>query len=158
MVAFASTSGMFRSSPSRSRSRWCATGSNVDVDVVAAELDRETAQVIRPLVERAAGAEIEAGVVPVTREDAVGDRSAVEREAHVRTTVVDRVDSVAVREEADRVALDVDDEPAGGAQVGERRRAHERVGGNGAHRVLRGGIAAKARTSSNVDVKWRRRT
>jgi hypothetical protein len=38
----------------------------------------------------------------------------------VRAAVVARVDVVAVREERERVAVEVDDEPAGGAQLLER--------------------------------------
>ena len=43
-------------------------------------------------------------MVPVAGEDAVRDRAAMEREAHVRAAVVDGVDRVAVREEAETCA------------------------------------------------------
>ena len=92
----------------------------VDVDVVALDLDREAAQVVGELVERAAGAEVEARVVPVAGQDPVGDRAAVERKAHVRAAVVDRVDVAVLDEEADRVAVEVDDHPPGCAQVLQR--------------------------------------
>ena len=74
---FASTSGMSRSSPSCSRSRWCATGSSRAADGRRARRrrrpHREAAQVVGELVERAAGGEVEARVVPVAGEDPVAD-------------------------------------------------------------------------------------
>ena len=45
----------------------------VDEHVVAVELDREAAQLVGELVERAAGRQVEARVVPVAGEDAVAD-------------------------------------------------------------------------------------
>ena len=93
---------------------------HVDVDLAVLDLDREAAQLVGPLVEGAAGAEVEARVVPVAGEDAVGQRAAVEREAHVRAAVVDRVHLALVGEQADRVALDADDEPALGLELLER--------------------------------------
>ncbi len=55
--------------------RWCASGSLGGARSTQTssprELDREAAQVVGQLVERAAGAEVEAGVVPVAGEDAV---------------------------------------------------------------------------------------
>src|SRR5213079_1293503 len=78
IVAFASTSGMFRSIVSRAQ---------VDEDLVAAELHGKATQIVGPLVERPPRAEIEPRVVPVAGEDPVGDRPAVEREAHVRAAV-----------------------------------------------------------------------
>ena len=89
-----------------------ARRAQVDEHVVAVELDREAAQLVGELVERAAGRQVEARVVPVAREDAVADGAAMEREAHVRTAVVDRVHLVAVGEQADDVPVEVDDEPA----------------------------------------------
>ena len=66
-------------------------------------------------------------MVPVAGQDPVADRAPVEREAHVRAAVVDGMDLVAVREETERVPLDVDDEPPGRPQLGERRGADEGV-------------------------------
>ena len=98
--------------------RACAGGRPVrrraiDEHVVAVDLDREAAQLVRELVEGAAGSEVEAGVVPVAGEDPVADRAAVQREPHVRAAVVDGVHLVALGEEADRVPVEVDDEPPG---------------------------------------------
>src|SRR5262249_48134297 len=89
-----------------------AARTEIDVDLVAANLDRKPAEIVRPLVERATGAQVEASVVPVAGEDSVGDGPAVEREAHVRTTVVDRVHLVTVCKQAEHVAVDMGDKPS----------------------------------------------
>ena len=124
IVAFATTSGMSQPQPVVEPLPLVAERvlrrRDVHVDVVALDLDREAAQVVGPLVERAAGAEVEARVVPVAREDPVADRPAVQGEAHVRAAVVDRVHLALVGEQADRVALDADDEPALGLELLER--------------------------------------
>ena len=92
----------------------------VDVDVVAVDLDGKPAQIVGPLVEGAAGAEIEASVVPVAGEDPVADRPAVKREAHMRATVVDGVHVTPVRDEADRVAAQMNDQPLGLFELHQR--------------------------------------
>ncbi len=106
----------------------------VDVDVVAVDLHRKPAQVVGPLVERAAGAEIEASVVPVAGEDPVADRPAVKREAHVRATVVDGVDLAPVGDEADRVPAQVNDQPLGLFQLHQRGGSFALRGLHGFHR------------------------
>ena len=92
----------------------------VDEDVVAVERDRKAPQLVRELVEGPAGREVEASVVPVAGEDPVADRPTVQREAHVRAPVVDRVHLLAVREEAENVPVLVDDLPPCRSQLGER--------------------------------------
>ena len=101
-----------------------ATRRHVHVDLPVVDLDREAAQLVGPLVERAAAAEVEARVVPVAGEDPVRDRPAVEREAHVRAAIVDGVHLAAFVQQADRVAFDADDEPALLLEVLQRRRPH----------------------------------
>jgi hypothetical protein len=66
----------------------------------------------------------------MARKDPVADRAAMEREPHVRTAVVDCIHLIAVREQADRVPIDVDDEPSRRAQLDKRRRADEAFSGN----------------------------
>jgi hypothetical protein len=102
-------------------------GARADVhpDVAAADLDRERAHVVRPGVERAAAGQVEARVMPVAGQDAVAHRAAVQREAHVRAPVVQGVDAVAVREERDRVPVELGDDAAGRPHVGERGGADE---------------------------------
>ena len=58
-------------------------------DVFLADLDRTGRHVVRPQVERAAAGQIEPGVMPMAGQDAVLDRPAVEREAHMRAAVVE---------------------------------------------------------------------
>ena len=89
----------------------------VDEHGVSVELDREAPQLVRELVEGAAGGEVEARVVPVAGQDPLAHRPAVERKAHVRASVVDGVYLVAVSEEADRVTVEVNDESSGLAQL-----------------------------------------
>ena len=92
----------------------------IDVHVVTLDFDRKAAQVVGPLVEGAARTEVEASVMPVAREDPVGHRAAMQGETHVRTPVVDGEDFVAFGEEADHVSAHADDEPPGGAELGQR--------------------------------------
>jgi len=95
-------------------------GRQVDEHVVAVEGDREAAQIVRELVEGAPGRQVEASVVPVAGQDPVADGAAVEREAHVRAAVVDRVHLLSLREEAEDVPVEVDDPTARGSQLSER--------------------------------------
>ena len=73
-----------------------------DPDLAVAQLDRAGRRVVRPQIECAAAVEIEAGVVPMAGQDAVLDAAAVEREAHVRASVVEREDAAAVIDDEDR--------------------------------------------------------
>ena len=54
-------------------------------------VDVEAARVVGERIERAAAREVEAGVVPVTRDQTALHRALVQREAHVRAAVLDRV-------------------------------------------------------------------
>ena len=64
-----------------------------DVDQQRAILDshREYAHIVGPLIEGPAGFEVEARVMPLAGEDTALDRSAVEREAHVRAPRLDLI-------------------------------------------------------------------
>jgi hypothetical protein len=90
------------------------------------------------LVEGAAGREVKAGVVPVAGEDSVAERTAVEWEAHVRAPIVDGVNLIPVGEQTECVPIDVDDQPPGSAQFGERCGAYQRLGVDRSHRLLLG--------------------
>jgi hypothetical protein len=111
---------------------------HVDEDLVTAQLDRKPPQVIRPLIERAAGRHVEPCVMPVAGEDAVADRPAVHRKAHVRAPIVDGVNLIPVGEQTECVPIDVDDQPPGSAQFGERCGAYQRLGVDRSHRLLLG--------------------
>ena len=94
-------------------------------DLAVAHLDRADRHVVRPQVEGAAAFEIEAGVVPVAGQDAVLDAAAIEREAHVRATIVEGEDAPAVVDDEDRTMPPVHDEPPLRLQLLEAARAHE---------------------------------
>jgi hypothetical protein len=64
-----------------------------------------------PTVEGAAAFEIEAGVVPMTGQDAVLDAAAFEREAHMRATIVESEDALALVDDKDRTMATVHNEP-----------------------------------------------
>jgi hypothetical protein len=105
----------------------------VDEDGVTVDRDRESAQLVGELIERPAGPQVEACVMPVAGQDAVAHRAAVQREAHVRAAVVDRVHLVAVREETDGVPVQVHDEPPRRAHLVERRGVDQTFACNGRH-------------------------
>ena len=94
-------------------------------DVAVAHLDRADRHVVRPQVEGAAAFEIEAGVVPMTGQDAVLDAAALEREAHVRATIVEGEDAPAVVDDEDRTMATVHDEPPLRLQLLEAPRERE---------------------------------
>ena len=79
-------------------------GNRVDPDDAVLEGDLEAQHVVREQVEGTAALQVEARVVPVTGQDAVAHAAAVQREAHVRAAVVDRVDLALVREHGDAPA------------------------------------------------------
>jgi len=95
-----------------------------DVDQQRAILDshREYAHIVGPLIEGPAGCEVEARVMPVAGEDAVLDRSAVQREAHVRAPVVDREQAAVRIEQNDRVTADNDRTAVALGQLADRDR------------------------------------
>ena len=71
-------------------------------DLFPADLDRTGRDVVRPQVERAAAGQIEPGVMPMAGQDAVLDRPAVEREAHMRAAVVEGADPALVADHEHR--------------------------------------------------------
>jgi hypothetical protein len=108
--------------------------------VALAQLDRTGRDVVRPQVEGAAAVDVEPRVVPMAGQDAVLDAAAVEREAHVRATIVESEHAPAVVDDEDRTMAAVQDEPALGLQFleapGQRevrvRRVHRRPPAAGA--------------------------
>jgi hypothetical protein len=125
---------------------------DVNEHVVAVQRDREATQLVRELIERAPRGEVEAGVMPVTGEDPVTDAAAMQRKAHVRAAVVDRVHLLPVREETDRVPVEVDDEPPRCSQLLPRRGPNEAIC-NSAHALLlchqKRGLAGSAAVGSS---------
>jgi hypothetical protein len=80
-------------------------------DLAITHLDRTGRRVVRPQIEGTAAFEIEAGVMPMTGQNAVLDAAALERKAHVRATVVERKDAPAVVYDEDRAMATVHNEP-----------------------------------------------
>jgi hypothetical protein len=76
----------------------------------------------------------------------------VEREPHVRAAIVDGEDLIPVREQTERVPVDVDDQPSRRPQIGKRCGADEKFGGDGSHLLLfsSGATPGQPRTSTKV--------
>ena len=80
-------------------------------DLAIANLDWTDRHVVRPQVECATAFKIEAGVVPMTGQDAVLDAAALERKTHVRTTIIQGEYAPPVVDDEDRATATVHDEP-----------------------------------------------
>ena len=80
-------------------------------DVAIAHLDRADRYVVGPKVEGAAAFEIEAGMVPMTGQDAVFDAAALKRKSHMRATIVEREDTSPVVDDEDWTMATAHNEP-----------------------------------------------
>jgi hypothetical protein len=94
-------------------------------DLAVAQLDRGDRRVVRPQVERAAAFKVEAGVVPVTGQDAVLDAAAIEREAHMRAPIVEGEDAIAVPDDENLTVTAAHDEPTLRLQLRQASRRRE---------------------------------
>jgi hypothetical protein len=79
-------------------------------DFAITQFDRKLRYIVCPNIKGAAAFEIKAGVMPMTGQDAVLDAAALEREAHVRTTIVESEDAPAVVDHKDRTMATVQNE------------------------------------------------
>src|ERR1700687_4397118 len=86
---------------------------------------REGAHVVRPLIESAAAMQVEARVMPVAGQDGILPGAAIEREPHVRASVVDRENSLRGVKERDHLAVDAGGHARSLWQLGERSSAYE---------------------------------
>jgi hypothetical protein len=111
----------------------------IDVDDAVLDDGGIGLDVVGPGIERAAALQIEASMMPMAGQDAVGDASLVQREAHVWAAVVDGVDRLGDRrgENGDPVPSPGDDRHS--AQLRPRAdadevsiRLHDRAVGPGA--------------------------
>ncbi len=68
-------------------------------------------------------------MVPVAGQDAFLDRAPVEREAHVRAAVIDRVDGFAVLEQGQGVSADRTGQASAGLEVGQTGGKDEAIRG-----------------------------
>jgi len=82
----------------------------LDPDFVAAQFDWTGWYVICPKIEGAAARKIEPRVVPVASQDAVLDTPSIEREAHVRTSVVEGIHLILVCDDQNWSMRAADDE------------------------------------------------
>ena len=87
------------------------TEGSLHPDVAIAHFDWADRYIVRPQVEGTAAFEIEAGVVPMTGQDAVLDAAALERETHVRAAIVECEDAPAIVDDEDRTMATVHNEP-----------------------------------------------
>ena len=71
-------------------------------DFAITQFDRKFRYIICPKIKRAAAFKIEAGVVPMTGQDAILDAASLKREAHVRATIVEGEDATPVIDDKDR--------------------------------------------------------
>jgi hypothetical protein len=79
-----------------------------------AQFEGEDRYVVCPQIKRAAALEIKAGVMPMTGQDAIFDAAPLEREAHVRATIVEGKDAPAVVDDKDWTMRTVHNEPPPG--------------------------------------------
>src|SRR5205807_1483180 len=81
-------------------------------DDTVAHFDVVGRHVVGPQIEGAARAQVEAGMVPVTGEDAIVDAALVQGKAKVRTAIVDGEDAALVSEDGDGTIGPAHDEDA----------------------------------------------
>ena len=84
----------------------------IDEDISIANLNWKTVDVIRPEIERSAAGKVEARMVPMAAQNAVFDRTAVKREAHMRAAVIQGINLVSVQKEHDCLAIRLDRDAA----------------------------------------------
>ena len=93
-------------------------------DPAIINLDRVCPDVVSPRIERAARAQVEAGVVPMARHQATLDSPTVERKAHVRTPIVEREGCAFTPEDTDRLGASLAGQAPDPAQLLERPNRH----------------------------------
>src|SRR6185436_12521359 len=112
----------------------CAVGitrAGSDPDFAVADFDRRSGYVVRPGIERAAGREIEARVMPMARKDPVLDRAAMQRKAQVRATIIECEDPALVMHDDERSVRARCDDHFLSAQLVQRANADEFTFGHG---------------------------
>jgi hypothetical protein len=90
-----------------------------------AQFDWEDRYVVCPKIKGAAAFEIEAGVMPMTRQDAILDGASLEWEAHVRTTIVESEDAAAIVDDKDWTMTAAKNEAAFRLQLLKAARGHK---------------------------------
>jgi hypothetical protein len=81
----------------------------INPDLTPLHTDGEGPDIIGPGVEGTATRKIKASVVPVTGQDPVVERAAVQGKPHVRASIVNRVDGALVQEQGNSVSFHLED-------------------------------------------------
>src|SRR5215204_1191332 len=97
----------------------------LDPNLSITHLDRTGRDIVSPEIEGAAARQIEARVMPMTREDAILYAAAIERKAHMWAAVVEREDASPVINHQDRGMAAMQHEPTLGLQLGKTAGAYE---------------------------------
>jgi hypothetical protein len=87
-------------------------------------LHGENGNIVGPLIERSATGQVETGMVPMARQNALFDSSTVEWKTHVWTPVVHGVDLASSGEHRQRVFFDMDNYTLSALQVSELSHTH----------------------------------
>ncbi len=122
-----------------------ALGFDDDGHPTVFDLDRVGPHVVGPRIQRAARAQIEAGVVPVAGQQPALDRPTMQRETHVRTAVIERVGRSIAPQHADRLRPGLACQAPVPAQLVQRPDRHAN-----AHRDLPGFLPSRARLTSRL--------
>src|SRR5690349_10848260 len=128
------------------------TRADVYPDLGLADLDRISTDVVCPGIESAAAAQIESSVVPVAGENLTGNAATVQREAHMRAAIVERIDRVANQEQDNCLTVHTQDEAFGRLEVSHRGGPDHPAAG-GWTDLGCGGHGAKPTCSSALEVK-----
>ncbi len=107
-----------------------------DEHIAVADLRREPAGVVGPHVERAARNEVEAGVVPMARDEARFDGALMKRETEVRTAILDRVRLTVVPEHHHRHRPDLGQQAARFLQLRQGSRPNRLIDHLGSLRLV----------------------
>ena len=94
------------------------------------DLHRKDARVIRPLIKGPATGEIKTCMVPMTCQNAIFYRAAVQGKTHMGASVVHSVDLIAAGKEHQRVPFELHRQTAGGLNISHFGSAQELVGGS----------------------------
>ena len=76
----------------------------LDVDDAVVNLYRERPYVVCPQVKGPTAGQIETSVMPVAGKNSIVDRPAMQREAHMRASIIERIDRFAVSHEYEGLA------------------------------------------------------
>jgi hypothetical protein len=97
-----------------------SAGPNDHEDIIAIQFDLVSADVVSKGVQGPPGLQIEASVVPVTREESVLDGPSMERESQVRATVIEGIGIAIGPEDTDRLGVHLSGQTSTGSKLVDR--------------------------------------